>query len=216
MRLLGLHLERLAHVGLGLAPLLGALLADAAIVIGDPGVLVGRRRQHVDRPANRSSAQSANFLRPRSILPSAMMASMSLGSSVGDVLQDLDRLVAAVGGVEIGGELDLRVALQRRIGRHPLIDLDRHRRLLHRLIEIGERQQRQRMVGLQIERELQIDQRQILAAAAGQRRADAVQRLGGAGLRRYRSAAAASCRPWSRAAPSCTSGCRGSFLSNAS
>ncbi len=40
------------------------------------------------------------------------------------------------------------------------------------------------MVGLQIERELQIDQRQILAAAAGQRGADAVQRLGRAGLRR--------------------------------
>ena len=112
------------------------------------------------------------------------MASMSLGSSVVTVLQDLDRLVAAVGGVEIGGELDLRIALQRRTRRHALIDLDRHCRLLHGLIEIGERQQRQRMIGLQIKRELQIDQRQILAAAAGQRRADAVQRLGGTGLRR--------------------------------
>ena len=40
------------------------------------------------------------------------------------------------------------------------------------------------MGGLQIERELQIDQRQILAAAARQRGADAVERLGGAGLRR--------------------------------
>ena len=40
------------------------------------------------------------------------------------------------------------------------------------------------MVGLQVERELQIDQRQILAAAAGQRGADAVQRLGRPGLRR--------------------------------
>jgi hypothetical protein len=40
------------------------------------------------------------------------------------------------------------------------------------------------MIGRQIERELQIDQREILAAAAGQRRADAVQRLGRAGLRR--------------------------------
>ena len=112
------------------------------------------------------------------------MASMSFGASDGDALQDLDRLVAAVGGVEIGGKLDLRVALERRTGRHALVDLDRHLGLLHGLIEIGERQQRQRMIGLQVERELQIDQRQVLAAAAGQRGADAVQRLGRAGLRR--------------------------------
>ena len=106
-----------------------------------------------------------------------------LGVLGGDALEDLDRLVAAVGGIEIGRELDLRIALQRRIGRHALIDLDRHLRLLDRFIEIGERQQRHRMAGLQIERELQIDQREILAAAAGQRGADAVQRLGRAGLR---------------------------------
>ena len=37
---------------------------------------------------------------------------------------------------------------------------------------------------LEIERKLQIDQREVLAAAARQRRADAVERLGGAGLRR--------------------------------
>ena len=40
------------------------------------------------------------------------------------------------------------------------------------------------MIGREVQRKLQIDQREILAAAAGQRRADAVQRLGGAGLRR--------------------------------
>ena len=40
------------------------------------------------------------------------------------------------------------------------------------------------MIGREIERKLQIDQREILAAAAGQRGADAVKRLGGAGLRR--------------------------------
>ncbi len=40
------------------------------------------------------------------------------------------------------------------------------------------------MVGREVERKLQIDQCEVFAAAAGQRRADAVQRLGGAGLRR--------------------------------
>lgn len=39
------------------------------------------------------------------------------------------------------------------------------------------------MVRVEIERELKIDQREILAAPAGQRRADAVQRLGRALLR---------------------------------
>jgi len=52
-----------------------------------------------------------------------------------DAFQYLDRLVAAVGAIEVGGLLDLRVAFQHRIGRHALIDLDRHLRLLHRLIE---------------------------------------------------------------------------------
>ena len=40
------------------------------------------------------------------------------------------------------------------------------------------------MIGVEVQRELQIDQREILAAAARQRRADAIERLGGASLRR--------------------------------
>ena len=40
------------------------------------------------------------------------------------------------------------------------------------------------MIGREVKRQLQIDQRQILAAAAGQRGADAVQRFGSTGLRR--------------------------------
>ena len=111
------------------------------------------------------------------------MASMSLASPPVTSLRILIASLAAVGGVEIGGELDLRVALQRRVRRHALVDLDRHLRLLHGLVEIGERQQRQRMVGLQIQRELQIDQRQILAAARVSAALMPQQRLGGAGLR---------------------------------
>src|SRR5581483_3951177 len=99
-------------------------------------------------------------------------------------LENLDRLVAAVGTVEISGELDLRIALQRRVRGNAFIDLDRHLRLLHRFIEIGEREQCQRMIGLEVERKLQIDQREILATAARQRGTDAVKRLGRTGLRR--------------------------------
>ena len=96
-------------------------------------------------------------------------------------------LVGAIERIEIGRELDLGVALQRRIRRHALVDLDRQLRLLHLLVEIGERQQRQRMVGREIERELQIDEAEILAAAAAERGAEAVERFGGAGLRRSTS-----------------------------
>ncbi len=49
VRLVGLQLERLLHVGFGLGPLLGAFLADAAIIVPDAVGLIGaRRRQHLD------------------------------------------------------------------------------------------------------------------------------------------------------------------------
>ena len=140
------------------------------------------------------------------------MASMILGVLGRDVLQDLDRLVAAVGGVEIGGELDLRVALQRRIRRHALVDLDRHRRLLHRLVEIGQRQQRQRMVGLQVQRELQIDQRRD----PRRRGASAWRRCRTAPRRRRPARESTSGGSFLPALvsrrPSCTSGWRGELL----
>ena len=96
------------------------------------------------------------------------------------------RLVGAVERIEIGRHLDRGIAMQRRIRRNALIDLDRQLRLLERFIKIGEREQRQRMVGREIERKLQIDQAEILAAAAAERGAEPVERFGGAGLRRRR------------------------------
>src|SRR5713101_5150811 len=183
MRLLGLQIERLAHIGLGLAPLLGALLADAAIIVIDPvGFFIGLR-QCIDALRVGRDAVGELLAAPLDIAERHDGFDI-LGIFRRDGLQDLDGFIAALGGVEVGSQLNLRVALQRRTRRHALVDLDRHRRLLHRLIEIGQRQQRQRMIGVEVQRELQIDQREILAAAARQRRADAVQRLGGAGLRR--------------------------------
>src|SRR3979411_3348749 len=103
MRLLGLELERLAHVGLGLAPLLGALLANAAIVIGDPGVLVAAGGQHVDRLRIGGGA-IGELLAAALDIAERHGGFDVLGVFGGDFLEDLDRLVAAVGGVEIGGE----------------------------------------------------------------------------------------------------------------
>ena len=118
------------------------------------------------------------------MLPSAMIASRS-SRTVGDqLLQALLGLVGALEGVEIGRKLDLGVAPQRRILRHALVDLDRQLRVLHLLVEIGERQQRQRLVGREIERKLEIDEAQVLAAAPAERRAEPIEHFGRAGLRR--------------------------------
>ena len=95
---------------------------------------------------------------------------MSFGFSSVSSLQDLDAVLAALDRVEIGRELDLRVALEQRIGRHPLIGLDGELRTLDRLVEVAERQQRQRMRRLEVERELQVDQRQVLTRRAGSAR----------------------------------------------
>ncbi len=92
-------------------------------------------------------------------------------------------LVGAIERIEIDRELDLRIARQRRTRRHPLVSLDRKLGLFQILVEVAERQQRHRVRRLQIKRELQIDQRQILAAAAADRGAEPVERFGGAGLR---------------------------------
>ena len=100
-----------------------------------------------------------------------------------DVIEPLLGLVGAIELIEIAGELDLGVARQRRRRRHALVDLDREVGFLQRLVEVGERQQRHGVRRLEIKRELQIDQRQILAAAAADRGAEPVERLGGAGLR---------------------------------
>src|SRR5579875_1277385 len=64
-----------------------------------------------------------------------------------------------------------------------LIGLDREIRLFQRLVKIAQRDQRQRLVGREIERKLQIDEPQILPAATPERRAEAVERLRRTGLR---------------------------------
>src|SRR5262249_34684752 len=64
------------------------------------------------------------------------------------------------------------------------IDIDRILRRLDHVIRIGERELCQRMARLQIERELDIGQRELGTPALRQRGTDAVKRLRGAGLRR--------------------------------
>ena len=91
--------------------------------------------------------------------------------------------VRPVEGVEIDRKLNEGVAVERRVRRHPLIRLERELRLLHRLVKIGQREQRHRMGRREIERELQIDEADILAPAPSERGAETIQHLGRARLR---------------------------------
>src|SRR5262249_11807807 len=86
--------------------------------------------------------------------------------------------------IQVERELDLRIAVKRRSQRHPLVGLVSQFRLLHRLVEVAERKQSERMRRREIERELQIDEAEILAPAPSKRGTEPVEHLGGARLRR--------------------------------
>src|SRR6516164_10508497 len=92
------------------------------------------------------------------------------------------RLVGPVKAVEIGRHLDSGVAVQGRTRRNAIVDLDRKLRLLERFIEIGERQKGKWMIGAEEERELQIDQAQVLSASPAKRGAEAIKCLSGTRL----------------------------------
>ena len=78
------------------------------------------------------------------------------------------RLVGPIEAVEIGGQLYGRVAMQRRVRRNAFIDLDRKLRLLQGFIKIGKREKCQRVRWSEKQRKLEIDQAQVLAAAAAE------------------------------------------------
>ncbi len=193
VRLIGEQLERLLEIGLRLRPLLRALVADAAEIEDHP-VRLFRLRDGGDALGIDVGAFG------ELLVPAQNIAERHDRFEIVRVLLDqrvevLLRLVRAVERIEIGRHLDRGIAMQRRIRRNALIDLDRQLRLLERFVEIGEREQRQRMVGREIERKLEIDQAEILAAAAAERGAEPVERFGGAGLRASSPAAAISRRP---------------------
>ena len=63
-------------------------------------------------------------------------------------------LLGAVERVEIDGELNLGVAPQRRFLGHALIGLDGELRFLEIFVEVREREQRERLLGREIDRKL--------------------------------------------------------------
>src|SRR5262249_25470011 len=93
------------------------------------------------------------------------------------------RLVRAVKGIEIERQLNLRIARQGRSQRHAFVGLVGELRLLHRFIEIAKRKQRERMRRREIESQLQVDQAEILTAAAPEHGPEAIENLRSTQLR---------------------------------
>src|SRR6185437_15029596 len=78
---------------------------------------------------------------------------------------------------EIERALDFGVALERRVRGDAVISFDRKLRLLHRFIKVGEREKRERMARLEVNRKLEIDEADVLAALAAERSAKTEQRF---------------------------------------
>ncbi len=181
MRLVGIELQRLLEVSLGLRPLLRTLEADAAEVVDHPVRLLGL--------VDRVDALAVDIRAFGELLAPAQDVAerhdcLDIARIGSDQLLEIGlRLVGLVQAVEVERHLDLGIARERRVQRHALIDLVGELRLLHRLVEVAKREQRERMLRHQIERELQIDQPEILAAAAAERGAEPIEHLGRPGLR---------------------------------
>src|SRR5205823_4974538 len=73
---------------------------------------------------------------------------------------------------------DLRIAVERRIQQHPFVGFVGEFRLLHRLVEVAERKQGERMRRREIERKLQVDEAEILASLPPKRGAEPIKHLG--------------------------------------
>ena len=149
------------------AHLLGALEADAAEIIDHPVRLLGLA-DGVDALGIDVRAFSELLASPQDI--AKRHDRLEIGRIGGDQLfKARFRRVGAVERIQVERELDLRIAVKRRSQRHPLVGLVGQFRLLHRLVEVAERKQSERMRRREIERELQIDEAEILAAAPSKR-----------------------------------------------
>src|SRR5206468_1950195 len=113
MGLLGLQLERLAHICLRLAPLFGTLLANAAVIVMDAVGLVVVWRQCVD-------TQRVGLGAVGKLLAAALDIAKRhdgleiLGILRRDGFQDLDRFVAALCGESTSGDSFLQALVSRR------------------------------------------------------------------------------------------------------
>src|SRR5262245_51134815 len=180
VRLIGNELERRLEIGLRLRPLLGALEADAAEIIDHPvrllGLADGIDALGIDVRTFRELLASAQHIAERH----DRLEVARIGCD--QLFEARFRLVRAIKRIQVERELDLRIAVKRRIQQHPFIGFVGEFRLLHRLVEIAERKQSERMRGREIERKLQVDEPEILPPEPSKRGTEPVEHLGGARL----------------------------------
>ena len=88
------------------------------------------------------------------------------------------RLGAALQPLQRVRHLDLGADVQRRVGRHPLVEQDRVLAALHPLEDVGQRDQRHLVVRVEMDRQPQVDDRRHLVALAVAGRAQRVEHLG--------------------------------------
>src|SRR5262245_14352148 len=92
------------------------------------------------------------------------------------------RVIRSFQAIEISCHLNGGVAMKRRACRHPLVNLDGQFRLLEGFVQIGKREQRKRMAGAEKQGQLQVNEAQIFATAAAERRTEAIERFSSARL----------------------------------
>ncbi len=112
------------------------------------------------------------------MLPSASSGRTSFGSFVREPFQDRLRLIRAFERIEIEGFANIDGTLQRRSLRNLVVGRDRILIALRRFLGIGQRRESEGMVGLDVERKLQIDYAEADAAFTGQRLAQAIKDFG--------------------------------------
>ena len=111
------------------------------------------------------------------------MTSMSVGALLHQAFEVLDRLVALAELLEAEPDLDVGALPDRRVVGDAVEDLDRPVDPLQALEDVGERDEREGVIRVEIERKAQIDDGRELVALLVAGRAEPVEDLGGALLR---------------------------------
>ena len=174
--LVGIELQRLLQVDLGLAPVLHALVAGAARVVVDPVPLLGPGDQ---RDGARVVVGRFLVALARAHDVAECVERLDVGRIVlGDLLQQFLGFVGPLERVEVERLADLDRGLQRAALGDAVVGGDGIAELLGRLVAAGERGQGERLLRRDEQRHLQIDDAEADAAFTGQGFAQAIEHLG--------------------------------------
>ena len=177
--LIRVELQRLLEIVFGARPILAAFIGDAAIIIQQPLVflrlLLQGQRARIGRGGFREKLARALKIGQR------RQRVRVLGMRVDHRLQMLARLLGLAERFEQQRRLHIRVDAQRVRFGHAVVKVYRGFFLLQPLVNIGEREGGQRIIGRERQRQTQIDQRrQFVALASAAERDESVKDFAGA------------------------------------